>query len=253
MHVTIDMQNLLFLFKGSFDYCHLRGSIEATTNTKTVTVTASGLRSLTLYELQKLYQNTTGEKHLGYSYSHALDCCLQIATAMQAEPNTDLFNLQAQSDYVERQDPNGEHAYRYMPGAQMPIKLLEFPAPTGKRAEPLPPTYKPADGHEAHTATGVTRYQEPSTGDVVRVAIPTPRPATPRPQGERTAGPRGTVSQTIWAAADEAWERAGKPVTRDSVMRMRKELMDVLEAEHGIKRNSASNELGQWQKSRITV
>ena len=34
------------------------------------------------------------------------------------------------------------------------------------------------------------------------------------------------------------------------VLKLRKEIMNVLE-EEGIKRNSASNELGKWQKTRL--
>lgn len=60
----------------------------------------------------------------------------------------------------------------------------------------------------------------------------------------------GTVKERVWAAADVAWVAAGKPTDKKEVLALRKVLMNELEL-LGIKRTTASVELGNWQAVKI--
>lgn len=63
--------------------------------------------------------------------------------------------------------------------------------------------------------------------------------------------PKGGTSNLIWDVADEMWRAAGSPKDVKIVLALRKSIMQELESSHGVKKNTASNELGKWQKSRI--
>jgi hypothetical protein len=47
------------------------------------------------------------------------------------------------------------------------------------------------------------------------------------------------------------WEAAGKPMDKDTVLALRKEMMQVLETEHSIKKTTSSTALGDWMKQRV--
>lgn len=57
----------------------------------------------------------------------------------------------------------------------------------------------------------------------------------------------GTVKQQIHDCANVMWKEAGSPMDIAVLRTLRKRIMDTLE-EEGVKRTSASTELGQWQK-----
>jgi hypothetical protein len=77
-------------------------------------------------------------------------------------------------------------------------------------------------------------------------------PAAPV-QSVRPAGaPRlSGVTAIVWETADKLWAAAGSPMETPKVLTLRKEIMNVLESEHGVKRNTSSNELGKWHKARV--
>lgn len=79
--------------------------------------------------------------------------------------------------------------------------------------------------------------------------IPPAIPATSAPKVASTPVPGGKVSVLIWDVADRLWEQKGKPTDHKEILALRKVAMDELE-KLGVKRNTASNELGNWQKSR---
>ena len=62
---------------------------------------------------------------------------------------------------------------------------------------------------------------------------------------------KGTSKQIIWDEADAEWAKIGNTKDLKEVLAMRKGLMTKLEEDYGIKKSSASSELGQWQKTRI--
>lgn len=76
--------------------------------------------------------------------------------------------------------------------------------------------------------------------------------AITRPQGSNASAPRSSgVREKVWAVADQMWEEAGKPKDKNMVLLLRRAIMSVLEQD-GVKRTSSSNELGNWQKSRVS-
>lgn len=81
---------------------------------------------------------------------------------------------------------------------------------------------------------------------------PLPQPATQAiapaaAPKQAVSAPAGKVSAVIWDTADKFWIAAGSPKEVKDIMKVRKETMDELE-KHGIKRTTASNELGNWQR-----
>lgn len=69
--------------------------------------------------------------------------------------------------------------------------------------------------------------------------------------GERSTAPRASGTRdTIYEVADAMWEQAGKPTDKSEILKLRKEMMNVLE-QQGVKRNTSSNTLGNWQKDRM--
>lgn len=86
------------------------------------------------------------------------------------------------------------------------------------------------------------------------VANPVPLPQTVAPAiapatapKQSSTAPAGKVSAVIWDTADKFWIAAGSPKEIKDIMKVRKETMDELE-KNGIKRTTASNELGNWQR-----
>jgi len=56
--------------------------------------------------------------------------------------------------------------------------------------------------------------------------------------------------ELIWKIADKQWEEHGKPIDKQKILAIRKLIMDELEMQ-GVKRTSASSELGKWQKEQV--
>lgn len=97
-----------------------------------------------------------------------------------------------------------------------------------------------------------------ATGDAARASATVPASSAARPvrpaaaPRAATGAPRASgVREKIWAVADRMWEEAGKPTEKSTVLALRKDIMNALEQD-GVKRTSSSNELGNWQKARIT-
>lgn len=66
--------------------------------------------------------------------------------------------------------------------------------------------------------------------------------------GKATVIGKRSVKDQIHGIANEMWNAAGRPTDITVLRKLRKTMMDVLE-QQGVKRTSASTELGQWQKS----
>ena len=86
----------------------------------------------------------------------------------------------------------------------------------------------------------------PSNSEMLPLFVPNPE----KPVVDQQA-PKGQTSNLIWDVADEIWINAGRPTELKLVLSLRKKIMQDLETLHGVKKNTASNELGKWQKARI--
>lgn len=180
---------------------------------------------LTDLDLRLLYKNSTGQSFPGYMRKQLEDWMRGIALAM---PSSDVNPLEvfAQAAEVDAKDRN---FYRYMKGSKVPELLSELWLPTALTATP-----------EAGAAALLAPAPAPDS-----------EPAAPTPQAKPIAAPVGGVRGTVFDAADALWQAAGKPTDLKAVLSIRKQVMDNLEASHGIKRTTCSTTLGDWQKVRL--
>ena len=148
-----------------------------------------------------------------------------IAAFVAEMPETDLdeVELRKQAESIHALD---KKAYQYVKGSFRASRPAELFAEAAR-----------------DVASAVSTVAAPA------VARPVRAPAAPRPTNStpRVAG----VREKIWEVADHMWEEAGKPSEKSRVLALRKQIMDKLERE-GVKRTSSSNELGNWQKARIS-
>lgn len=236
MYVSIDLNGLRFLHKHS-DVKTVCNLVHIECPDLDVAVTPcdiSGFVSdLTMLELAMLYRNTTGHDH---SAANSASLRGVLADLGQRLPCTDADPFEAEQQAAKL---SGQHSpHKYVRGAYTPGKVLELFPLTAER-----------NPDEANVpALQPVTLRTPSA--------PTVAPVTPRshPVPAQRAAPtasRGGGRAVIWEVADSMWEKAGKPTSKDQVLALRKRIMDVLESDKGVKRTSASSELGQWQKARI--
>lgn len=195
-------------------------------------------------ELLKLYRNTTGSLTLGFYRPGLENLCYKAASAL---PDSDAVAWEI--DIQVRSLSEGDTGrYRYVKGSTIPAPVDElFNEPCFQS--------KLALTDEAHAATlrpKAVAYTQPTSAPGI---APTGRDhpvANSSARGATAAAtiPRGGQRHVIWEVADEHWQTAGKPLEISKVVKLRSLMMDVLET-RGIKRTSASSELGNWMKVRV--
>lgn len=200
-------------------------------------------------ELAQLYKNITG--HSKPSTVAGNDLRALVVEAIQRIPECDVVPAEVtrQADWMSTHPKQAaQGGWRYVKGSNKP-----------SQGQPLLLQVEPASEPSKAVAAGHAMAPLPSTTPPPprepgsAPASPNPRPASaPRPAGAAPAAPRGGVRQIIWDKADAMWANAGQPTGKAEVLSLRKLIMDELEKD-GVKRTSSSNELGNWQKSRITV
>jgi pyruvate/2-oxoglutarate dehydrogenase complex dihydrolipoamide acyltransferase (E2) component len=193
--------------------------------------------------LQRLFRNTTGD---GPSPYHGDQLRAVLAELAQQYPVTDVdaFEADRQAAFIEGINPDGMPLYKYVRGSVRPAKLDELFNP-----EPVIVTLTAeATANAARRHPAQAAGSAPAAPATVAPRAPSaPRSAPPSPSAPRSGG----VKPVIWKIADEMWEADGRPTDRAAVLHLRKKAMERLEKEHGVKRNTSSNELGNWQKARI--
>lgn len=178
-------------------------------------------------ELKLVYRNTCGQELLGYMRA---DHITRVCAVVQALPALDVnaYEVRMQSLAIGE----GAGRYRYARGTTIPQLMTELFAPV------------PLTG-SAPVLAASTAPAAPTGPDRAATAT-TPSAATPK-----APRPAGSVTSTIHEVADQLWEKKGKPHDARTVLELRKHIMDVLEADHGIKRSTSSSTLGAWQKARL--
>lgn len=209
------------------------------------------LSECTDLELKLLYKNTTGNEQI--YFGDKLRYVLAELVSRLPVLDADKWELEYQAKAI----PEGNVTpYTYVKGSYKPAILpdlfegFETPAATdeasvvaqGKKLfnNLYPESGKPVAAilSSNNTPAGITATPNPKTLHVP----PKNQHAVPQK--------RGTVRVLIWDIADKEWERLGKPTDVKQVLDMRKNLYTVLANEHGIGKNTSSNELGAWQKSK---
>jgi len=254
MYVTIDKTNCKFLRKhpdvnmlcnlAYIETPHLAVSIQPCDD-------HTFLNECTDLELKLLYKNTTGndQVYFGSKLRYVLAELVSRLPVLDA----DKWELEYQANAI----PEGNVTpYTYVKGSYKPAILPDLFAGFETPAAPdealivaqgkklfttlYPESSKPLAAilSTVNTPAGTTAAAKPA-------ASPVP-PKNPQAIPQK----RGTVRVLIWDIADKEWERLGQPKDVKQVLEMRKNLYSVLANEHGIGKNTSSNELGAWQKSK---
>ena len=217
MYLSINMEKMEFCYKHPeisvlFNLAH----IEQPTDFVRISDEDSILKNLTELERKMLVRKYVPEQIHG---DHAAALCGYVEQMSIADVDEDELEIQAKA--ISQRD---HRAYKYVKGSirkrQEQQVLFQSTAPWMQtpQAQIAQPEVKLEDAPVYKQMTSKARSSN--------------------------------VRDTIWEKADEMWEAAGKPMDVSVVLKLRKEIMNVLE-EEGIKRNSASNELGKWQKARL--
>lgn len=222
MFVSIDMQTLDILHKHPktsvlFNLAH----IEIPKSFVKITDTVAAVRGLTELEKKMMVRKYAPDK---LHENHEDVLCGYIGAMPIVDVDEEEVKLQAS---VIR--PADNHVYKYVKGAILKRKQPAAPPLTPQAQITAAPTVTPAP----QQTPAITQIEQ--SEQYRQMTLKT-----------RSSG----VRDAIWDKADEMWEAAGKPTDVATVLKLRKEIMNVLE-EDGIKRNSASNELGKWQKQRL--
>ena len=223
MYVSLDMQNLKIVHKHS-SLNAVCGLVHIELPDVAVSVGACDMvvRQKTDMEIKMLFKSCyPGES----DHMSITDMKARILQFVEDFPVTDLDELEVkrQADSIRDGD---KKAYKYVKGsfrASRPAELF-------------------ADATGDSMRAGVTVPASSAARPVRPAAAPRAATGAPRASG---------VREKIWEVADRMWEQAGKPTEKSIILALRKEIMNTLEQE-GVKRTSSSNELGNWQKARIT-
>ncbi|HWV45061.1 MAG TPA: hypothetical protein VN039_03365 [Nitrospira sp.] len=194
------------------------------------------LQGMNDIDMHILYKNTSGQaaKYVGDNLRAVLMHMAQQIPERDVNP----VELDAQirtlneEEYIPR---------RYVKGVMVPETL-----PKGTLGSFSAPILLTDEAAIVRLPRALPQVSERPRAAATPQANPSARPAR-APSAPRQGG----VREVIWAVADRMWEAAGSPKDAKAVLELRKQMMTTLEADHGVKRTSSSNELGQWMKARI--
>lgn len=196
-------------------------------------------------ELELLYRNTTGKTDVGL-YGDALKAVMCAIAGKLPITDANTWETVLQASYVRGKEGL---SFSYAKGSNIPISQQTLWAQDHLVVDTAVLESALADSSK-HNRPHRPR-EDAAVSSAARVGYATPQPPaaarTPAISQQRTRGAR----EKVWATADRMWEEAGKPSSKDEILLLRRKIMDVLEAD-GVKRNSSSNELGNWQKSKLS-
>lgn len=251
MKVSIDMQNMTFMHKHSntrvvanLAYLECRHGAYMITDTD-----AKSFLQLTDMEMKMLYRNTTGGEV--YFLGASLRAIISELVDRMPESDVNPYELDIQANLAPQGDPNG---YKYVKGSFKPTVVTELFPPKLIAIK--------SDNEPLIAAQRRARYLDSNSSAAPRVAVAphvtprTPVPGNPKPavaalQGPAPTSRQGGVKEIIWREADILWQKAGSPKDISIILKLRKEIMEHLEKNFSVKRNTSSNELGNWQKNKL--
>jgi len=185
-------------------------------------------RGFTDMELKMMYRNITGDEVEGLGRFALIDLLCGIAKNMEpTDVNFDELESQAASITEECKG-----CFQYVKGARRPTLRQSL-----------------FEGHKAKTDAEHKAMALAQKWKYLSEAKEKASESERRPQGQPRSGV-GTLKKLIWDVADEMWAAIGSPLEKDAILKLRKLIMDKLEKEEGVKRTSASSELGNWHKTR---
>lgn len=194
--------------------------------------------------LVSLYKNTCQEPPMGMTRRQIIQVLIDT---LEKLPRYDIkvAELDMQCMVAESFEKDGVRpAMLFVPGSYRPILRGDGELPFLSSKVIIDDITRAKGGAlPAFNAAPPVVYSTPQPAQQAPAIAP---PAAPKPV---STTPGGKVSLLIWDVADRLWAEAGKPDDPKRILGIRKIAMDELEG-LGVKRNTASNELGNWQKSR---
>lgn len=197
---------------------------------------ASCLKDYGLQDLKALYRNMTGQDAPDTIRNELLQL---VWDACDAAPVADInpLELELQAGSVKEQDCG---VYHYVKGSRTKSRKADLFEVT-----------------QLKSTVAKEKVSAALAGELPALkAAPAPARAVlpesaKQPQRRAPAGgaKRGTAKSLIWGIAQEWWEKRGRPTDKKDVLAMRKDIMDHLQEAEGMRRDSVSCELGQWQKT----
>lgn len=195
---------------------------------------AAKFREFTDMELSLLYEHTTNKKPTALSRQQLQQVLFDLIDGMPAS-DVSPVEVEVQADKV--QDAlSGK--MRYVRGSSVPVKQDDGLFPMQCDSNP--------DSEASARAGKLPALHSRRT---LAASPITARPTVATVSAPSDAAPRGTNKPLIWKTADRIWQEAGMPTDTKTVLLLRKQMMDELEKE-GVKRASASSELGNWMKTK---
>ena len=197
---------------------------------------ATAFKVFTSMELQILYKNLTGAEGVKFNRSQLIQVIWDLCNRVKAS-DVDPIEADAQAELIKEDDPN---KWVYVKGATRPGRKSDLYEHKERRA-------RVSTVEEDMALKGRLPALEPAMGTLIApVHTTTTRPATKQ---RRSKAPKsGTLSATIWEAADNLWESLGKPTSKTELAEMKKVLVSQLEAQ-GINKSTARTQAGHWQKT----
>ena len=254
MYVSIDMDNLVFLHKhADHEVVSAISWMEIGVHRSTrVTATdkARFLKTLTDLELKMLYKNTTGAQLAGddpVTLRYQLASAVKLLSSTRAVREEVLAQLALVDDRVHA----GE-TFKYAYGARTPAQPQEL----------FPLRGRPLSADELRNAADWARSDLPKltanapTGPWPERAEPQDDEVPPAPpQDDAPPAPpvvkkakRVSATPLIRAAADKAWDAAGRPTDPDLLEQLIKQVQPGLEADRGMHPTTCRIQLRKWAK-----
>jgi len=239
MYIIIDLDNLRFTHKAEdcFSLANIAW-IEHQSISYEITHLENALPFVAMndVDLKMLFRNTTGQECP--SNNHTLTAKAVHDLAIRYPETTCRFeDTESQAEQV----PEGDsRLWKFVQRSKRPALLQE-----------LPLFYQKVDPVETLSRIATGDFPE-----IPKPAAPAPAPGHDREPGA-TPGPakakapkRGSTAPIIWEYADRIWSEHGKPMEKDEVLKVRKQIMNELEEKEAIKRTTSSSELAKWHKDR---
>lgn len=194
-------------------------------------------------ELLLLAKNATGVGFGGYAKDVLLQCVFELTTRMQ-EMTHSVADLKAQADAI----PEGDNdVYKFVPGGRKPMKPIDLYEPVPLHVDRNVPAEQQA------LATALVRTT-PAPAPFVQPAAPVSAPKAPRAaQAPPSAPGAGSVTQRIYATADQLWKQAGEPSDASALKALRKNIIIPALVKDGVNENSAGKGSLMWQKARFNI
>lgn len=250
MYVLIDKGQMAVIYKHQDK--NILWALDWITCQNSATLIAAGdvgaLSHFGILELQEIYYNATGHKMISI-HNHMVRLVADLTMRMVESVVTgDPVNA------CKKLSPADKRHFTWEDGLAVPHNQAVLPSPI-----------KVARNEDAEKDTSYSPPQkavlrpvwQPTAADQTQLGAMAPAHITPRaqrqpsdpnqPKVQRSSG----IRDTIYSVADEIWNAAGNPTDKSEILKLRKQMMEVLETQHDVKRNTSSNSLGDWQKLRI--